>query len=81
MTLLTPNSSAADVVNWAIQNGDPKMPVNTAGSQYRAARSRHAGGVNVLLADGSTRFVRNSIDLATWQALGTMDGGEVVGNF
>jgi len=81
MTLLTPNSSAADVVNWAIPNGDPKMPVNTAGSQYSAARSRHAGGVNALLADGSTRFVRDSITLATWQALGTMDGGEVLGNF
>jgi hypothetical protein len=37
--------------------------------------------VNVLLADGSTRFVRDSITLATWQALGTMDGGEVVANF
>jgi prepilin-type processing-associated H-X9-DG protein len=81
MTLLTPNSSAPDVVNWAIPNGDPKMPVTTAGLQYSAARSRHAGGVNVLFADGSVRFVRDSIGLATWQALGTMDGGEVVPNY
>jgi prepilin-type N-terminal cleavage/methylation domain-containing protein/prepilin-type processing-associated H-X9-DG protein len=81
MTLLTPNSSAPDVVNWAIPNNDPKMPVTTAGSQYSAARSRHAGGVNALLADGSTRFVRDSVSLAAWQALGTMDGGEVVSNF
>jgi prepilin-type processing-associated H-X9-DG protein len=81
MTLTTPNSSAFDVVNWAIPNGDPLMPVSTAGSQYSAARSRHPGGVNVLLADGSVRFVRNAIDLATWKALGTMDGGEVIGNY
>jgi len=81
MTLLTPNSTAADVVNWAIPNNDPRMPVSTAGSQYSAARSRHAGGVNVLWADGSTRFVRDSVNLATWKALGTMDGGEVVANF
>ena len=81
MTLLTPNSSAPDVVNWAIPNNDPRMPVTTAGSQYSAARSRHAGGVNALLADGSTRFVRDSVSLAAWQALGTMDGGEVVSNF
>jgi prepilin-type processing-associated H-X9-DG protein len=81
MTFLTPNTSAPDVVNWAIPNSDPKMPVTTAGLQYSAARSRHAGGVNVLLADGSIRFVRDSIALAAWQALGTMDGGEVVPNF
>jgi prepilin-type processing-associated H-X9-DG protein len=45
-----------------------------------AARSCHAGGVNVLLADGAVRFVRNSIQLATWRALATRDGGEVVGD-
>jgi len=77
MTLLTPNTSAPDVVNWAIPNGDPKMPVNTAGSQYSAARSRHAGGVNVAFCDGSIRFIRDSIPLQTWQWLGTMNGGEV----
>jgi len=81
MTILTPNSSAPDVVNWAIPNGDPKMPVNTAGAQYSAARSRHAGGVNVAFCDGSIRFIRDSISLQTWQWLGTMDGGEVPANY
>jgi prepilin-type N-terminal cleavage/methylation domain-containing protein/prepilin-type processing-associated H-X9-DG protein len=46
-----------------------------------AARSRHPGGVNVLLCDGSGRFVSNSIDWATWQALGTAYGGEVLGSY
>lgn len=46
-----------------------------------AARSYHPGGVNVLLADGSVRFVRNTIDAATWRALGTRAGGEVFGNY
>jgi prepilin-type N-terminal cleavage/methylation domain-containing protein/prepilin-type processing-associated H-X9-DG protein len=45
-----------------------------------AARSFHAGGVNLLLGDGSVRFVRDSIQLATWRAMATRDGGEVVGN-
>jgi prepilin-type N-terminal cleavage/methylation domain-containing protein/prepilin-type processing-associated H-X9-DG protein len=80
-TLNTPNSTAADVVNWAIPNGDPRMPVSTAGSQHNAARSRHTGGVNVLLCDGSVRFVSDTIALGTWQALGPMDGREIVGSF
>jgi prepilin-type N-terminal cleavage/methylation domain-containing protein/prepilin-type processing-associated H-X9-DG protein len=40
--------------------------------------SFHPGGVNLLLADGSVRFVKNTVDLATWRALGTMSGGEVI---
>jgi prepilin-type N-terminal cleavage/methylation domain-containing protein/prepilin-type processing-associated H-X9-DG protein len=43
-----------------------------------AARSKHPGGVNSLLADGSVRFVKDSIDVATWQALGSRNGGEVI---
>ena len=39
------------------------------------------GGVNVLLMDGSVRFVANAIDGTTWRALGTRDGGEVVPEF
>jgi prepilin-type N-terminal cleavage/methylation domain-containing protein/prepilin-type processing-associated H-X9-DG protein len=46
-----------------------------------AARSRHAGGVNVVFCDGSARFVTNSIAWGTWQALGTSRGNEVIGDF
>jgi prepilin-type N-terminal cleavage/methylation domain-containing protein/prepilin-type processing-associated H-X9-DG protein len=42
--------------------------------------SFHTGGVNVLLADGSVRFITNSISLSTWRALGTRNGGEVLGS-
>lgn len=81
MTITTPNSTAPDVVNWAIPDNDPRMPVTTAGSQYSAARSRHPGGVNVALCDGSVRFVSNTIQLATWQALSTCANGEAIGDF
>jgi prepilin-type N-terminal cleavage/methylation domain-containing protein/prepilin-type processing-associated H-X9-DG protein len=47
---------------------------------FRAARSRHPGGVNVLLGDGSVHFVSQSISLNTWRALSTRAGGEVLGN-
>ncbi|MDR3620649.1 MAG: DUF1559 domain-containing protein [Paludisphaera borealis] len=42
------------------------------------SRSYHPGGVNSLFADGSVRFIKNSIDGATWRSLGTIAGGEVV---
>ena len=40
--------------------------------------SWHPGGVNLLLGDGSVRFVKDSVDVATWRALGTIRGGEVI---
>ncbi len=45
------------------------------------SRSYHTGGVNVLLMDGSVRFVRDRIAQAVWRALGTRAGGEVADEF
>ncbi len=42
------------------------------------ARSWHHGGVHALMADGSVRFVSETIQLSVWRALGTRNGGEVV---
>lgn len=44
------------------------------------ARSYHPGGVNVLLADASVRFVRNDVDGLVWRALGTVADGEAMAN-
>jgi prepilin-type N-terminal cleavage/methylation domain-containing protein len=44
------------------------------------ASSGHIGGVNLLLCDGSVHFATNSISLSTWRALGTRNGGEVLGS-
>jgi prepilin-type processing-associated H-X9-DG protein len=42
--------------------------------------SAHTGGVNVLLCDGSVHFIFNAISLPTWQALGTRNGGDILGS-
>ena len=42
------------------------------------ANSRHAGGVNVGMTDGSVRFFKTAINLVPWRAVGTRNGGEVV---
>jgi type II secretory pathway pseudopilin PulG len=48
------------------------------GTPYGAFRSEHVGGANFALADGSIRFVADRIENATYQALGTRAGGEIV---
>ncbi len=54
-------------------------PAEHAGTpSFNAARSFHPGGVNAVNADGSVKFVKNSINLSVWQALSTTRGSEVV---
>ena len=52
----------------------------TAGSTrgVGAARSRHPGGVNVCMADGSTRFVSETINITIWRGASTVQNGETV---
>ena len=62
--ITTPNTmSCMFPANWRIMHG---------------SSSQHPGGVNVLLGDGSVRFVKDSISVTAWQALGSRNGGEVV---
>jgi prepilin-type N-terminal cleavage/methylation domain-containing protein/prepilin-type processing-associated H-X9-DG protein len=42
------------------------------------ARSYHPGGVNVVLGDGSVRFVKDGVAGTVWRALGTVAGNEPV---
>jgi len=62
---LAPNSSTYDCLRGPLHG-------------WRTSRSRHPGGVNNLFADGSVKFIKSSISLPTWRALGTAAGGEVV---
>jgi prepilin-type processing-associated H-X9-DG protein len=43
-----------------------------------APTSNHPGGVNVGFADGSVKFIKDTINIQTWWALGTRNGGEVI---
>jgi len=85
---LTPNSSSPDIVGDVTCHDDtnqPEMnlpciasPSPTGAPRTAAARSRHPGGVNALLCDGSVHFISDSIDVNLWRAMGSIDRGEVV---
>jgi prepilin-type processing-associated H-X9-DG protein len=65
--------------------GDPDIGFDTSAKRGRwptrySFRSAHTGGLNFAMADGSVRFVRDTIPLATYRALGTRTGGEVITN-
>ncbi len=87
-TYLAPNSPSPDLFqteSYCVNLPDENLPCaasTTTGNPYVfGARSRHPGGVNVLFGDGSGRFITNGIAIQTWRALGTTQGGEVLGEF
>jgi prepilin-type N-terminal cleavage/methylation domain-containing protein/prepilin-type processing-associated H-X9-DG protein len=55
---------------------------NLPGCRFSAAatgfRSRHPGGANFLMCDGSVKFLKASISMPTYCALGSRAGGEVI---
>jgi len=68
----TPNSNFYDCINNDLNS------ITAFG--WRAARSNHPGGVNLVLGDGSVRFVTNEVNATTWRGLGTRAGGEILGS-
>lgn len=69
-----PNAAILDCLAAVMTTADKARQY--AGYGWRTARSRHAGGVNVVFADSAVRFVDDSIDTAAWRAAATRAGGE-----
>ena len=74
----TPNTLSPDWIREAYCNNINKLApcvgaYSSAGNRRLTlnARSRHPGGVNLLLGDGSVRFIDDSIELDIWRALAT----------
>jgi prepilin-type N-terminal cleavage/methylation domain-containing protein/prepilin-type processing-associated H-X9-DG protein len=79
-TLYLPNTSIPDVQGY---DGISKTYAPFTKGAYPgglannlSARSNHLGGVNGLFVDGHVTLIPNNINLAVYQALGTIAGGE-----
>jgi len=86
-----PNDPTPDLVRWCdpadaqpnsrapcLNGGGVRGTLDTLNQVLHTSRSMHPGGVTTGLCDGSVQFVSESIELDTWQALGTPDGGETI---
>jgi prepilin-type N-terminal cleavage/methylation domain-containing protein len=82
-TLNLPNTLVPDAQYSCGTNLPAWMPCTAVGSganSVHSARSYHngRGGVNAGMADGTVKWIGNSVNLLAWQALGTRQGGESV---
>lgn len=69
-TAIPPNGvSCVEDVNW-----DGSYTLMTSSS-------RHTGGAQFVLCDGSVRFISENVDTLTYQSLGSAAGGEVIGEY
>jgi prepilin-type N-terminal cleavage/methylation domain-containing protein/prepilin-type processing-associated H-X9-DG protein len=73
-TIVTPNSKTYP---WnSCKSTCPGCGPDNA--NFSNTQSNHPGGVNCLLADGSVKFIKDSVNPQTWMALGTKANGEVI---
>ncbi len=90
-TFFAPNTTNPDAIQYAPGDGTgycdplpPNPPCTAPTSAYPyivSARSNHPGGVQVVLGDGSARFVGNDINLQVWHNLGSSKDGQPVGDY
>jgi prepilin-type processing-associated H-X9-DG protein len=88
-TILTPNSTAPDILpngvggaSGPLCHNSPELglPCSAGGAtknqSHITSRSRHPGGVQVAMCDGSVQFIDDAIELLVWRALSTQDNSD-----
>jgi prepilin-type N-terminal cleavage/methylation domain-containing protein/prepilin-type processing-associated H-X9-DG protein len=78
VTARPPNTTAGDVIGWSCRSTTFAPCAATSGNLVMTPRSRHPGGAQMVMADGSAWFAVDSIDTIVFQQLGTKADGEVV---
>jgi prepilin-type N-terminal cleavage/methylation domain-containing protein/prepilin-type processing-associated H-X9-DG protein len=81
MAYTTPNSKTIDqvpgyCVSTNLKPSNPPCVDKLPG--FNAARTRHSGGVNALMCDGSVKFAKDAVNINIWRGLSSMNGSEVI---
>jgi prepilin-type N-terminal cleavage/methylation domain-containing protein/prepilin-type processing-associated H-X9-DG protein len=76
ITIVTPNSKTYPWKACRLGASCPGCAFD--GMSFANAQSYHPGGCNFAFADGSVRFIKDSVNMLTYEALGTRAGGEVI---
>jgi len=83
-TIYPPNTTVADVCYSCPATPNTKAPctaITNGNGAVQSARGLHNGGVNVVLADGSVRFIPDGINPTIWTNLGSRNDGNALGNY
>jgi len=75
-TIVTPNSKQYPWRSCRLGASCPSCAPE--GSSFINSSSFHPGGCNFAFSDGSVRFIKDSVNMLTYESLGTRAGGEVV---
>ncbi|MGL4944217.1 MAG: DUF1559 domain-containing protein [Thermoguttaceae bacterium] len=85
-TFSAPNGTTDNLARKCYDQDDPGTCVQTWSDDHWkvpfaivTARSKHSGGVNAALMDGSVRFVPSTVNIDVWRAASTTRGGESLG--
>jgi prepilin-type N-terminal cleavage/methylation domain-containing protein/prepilin-type processing-associated H-X9-DG protein len=74
---IIPPSSTTYTFAWCRPGGGSNSSEASDG-MYQGSSSNHPGGANFLFSDGSVHFLKSSISIKTYWALGTKSGGEII---
>lgn len=84
-TYLAPNTPQSDMIYSMLSCDYPRgnnPPCAQISGQFPysmyASRSRHPGGVQAAMCDGSVHFIENNIDITVWRAMSTTSGSEII---
>lgn len=76
-----PNDRSGPDCRGGIPHSVKTVALWNALSHNVTAHSLHSGGVHTLFCDGHIQFINDSINLATWQGLGSRNGKEVLSDY